>query len=286
MTLPNLSDAQTLAAPFPPLLAEAQQLAATVAFGDHGRGRPGTGDAFWQYRPAQAGDSQRQIDWRRSARADEAFVREAEVEIAQTVLFWCDPSASMGFASNGQSKAYRAQLLTFAAAHLLLRGGERVGATGGGLRTRAGMGQLDRLHAFLAESQGADYGQPDTSDMIPQSRAVFVSDFLGPLDPVEQALAQASARGVTGAMVMILDPQELTFPFKGRSIFESMGGSIRYETQQAGDLKADYQKAIETRIKTLHDYARTAGWGFNLHTTNTSAQSGLMWLYQTLQGVR
>ncbi|MEO0357557.1 MAG: DUF58 domain-containing protein [Pseudomonadota bacterium] len=284
MSQRTLSDAQTLAAPFPALLADAQQLATTVIFGEHGRRKPGFGDAFWQFRPAQSGDGFKEIDWRKSARSDDAFVREAEAEIAQTVLFWCDPSASMGFSSSGETKAYRAQLLTLALAHVLLRGGERVGVTGGGLAARAGTTQLDRLHLFLsAPATQKDYGAPDTSSMLPRSQSVFLSDFLGPLDGVTRALSQAADRGVGGAICMILDPQEVDFPFKGRSIFQSMAGSLRYETQEAADLRTDYAQALEDRIATMRNLAKGAGWAFHLHRVDQSAQAALLWLYQALQ---
>ena len=50
----------------------------------------GLGDDFWQYRPAQAGDSRRMIDHRRSAMGDVQFVREREWQIAQSVMLWVD----------------------------------------------------------------------------------------------------------------------------------------------------------------------------------------------------
>ena len=42
--------AETLAAGYPGLLAEAERVAAVVAQGVHGRRRPGQGETFWQYR--------------------------------------------------------------------------------------------------------------------------------------------------------------------------------------------------------------------------------------------
>ena len=61
-------DGETLAATLPPLLADAEHLASTMLLGEHGRRRSGTGEEFWQYRPAMASDEARLIDWRRSAR--------------------------------------------------------------------------------------------------------------------------------------------------------------------------------------------------------------------------
>ena len=77
--------AEALGQTLPPLLAEAEMLAATVMLGEHGRRRAGLGDEFWQYRPAHQGDSARMIDWRRSARSDAHFVREREWQAAQSV---------------------------------------------------------------------------------------------------------------------------------------------------------------------------------------------------------
>ena len=51
------SRSEVVAASLPPLMADAQHLAATVLLGVHGRKRAGTGDEFWQYRPAEQGDS-------------------------------------------------------------------------------------------------------------------------------------------------------------------------------------------------------------------------------------
>src|SRR5690606_24154562 len=75
------AQAEALAAPLPVLLAEAEHLASTVLLGDHGRRRAGQGDTFWQYRPAMPGDEMRNIDWRRSGRADAAFIQDKEWQI-------------------------------------------------------------------------------------------------------------------------------------------------------------------------------------------------------------
>ncbi len=68
----------------PPLLVEAERLAATVILGDHGRKRAGPGESFWQYRPYSFGDSTQRIDWHKSARSDRIYIRENEWEAANT----------------------------------------------------------------------------------------------------------------------------------------------------------------------------------------------------------
>ena len=92
--------ALSLAQRLPQLVLEARRAAATLTHGIHGRRRAGIGETFWQFRPFVAGEAAQRIDWRRSGRDDRLYVREREWETAQTVWFWIDRSASMGYASD------------------------------------------------------------------------------------------------------------------------------------------------------------------------------------------
>lgn len=277
--------AETLGQSLPPLLAAAEHLSATVILGEHGRRRAGMGDEFWQYRPAHAGDSARMIDWRRSARADTHSVREREWQAAQSVTLWVDTARSMAFTGDKARppKADRARLLALALAMLLLRGGERVGLAGDAAPPRSGRGQVDRLALALADDGAADYGAPVASGMVAHGRTVFLSDFLGDLTGVEQAMARASDKGVRGALVQVLDPAEESFPFDGRTIFESMGGTLRHETLRAGDLKARYLARLAERKDRLAALGRASGWHYLTHHTGESAQAALLWLYRAME---
>lgn len=281
------SRAETLGQSLPALLAEAEHLAATLMLGEHGRRRAGQGDEFWQYRPAHQGDAARSIDWRRSARSDAHFVREREWQAAQSVSLWVDGSRAMGFsgAKDRAPKLDRARLLALALAVLLLRGGERVGISG--LPPRPGRAQIMALMDALARDLDADdYGSPQVTGMVPHGRAVFLSDLLGDIEPVETALMAAADRGVKGVLVQVLDPAEEDFPFDGRTIFESMGGSLRHETLKAGDLRGRYLDRLAARKARLADLARAVGWHFHTHHTGEPAQSALLWAYGALEGGR
>lgn len=279
------SEAETLSGALPPLLAEAEQLAATILLGDHGRRRAGTGDTFWQYRPAQATDEARSIDWRRSARSDANFVQDKEWQIAQSILLWVDQSAAMSFTSDKTlpSKGHRARIIALATAVLLIRGGERVGLTGLRLPPKRGEPQLQQMAALLSEDSPQDYGAPEAQGMLPHSRALFISDFLGDLQPTKEALLKAADRGVRGALLQILDPQEEAFPFDGRTIFQSMTGGLEHETLKAGDLKSRYLDRLAQRKDELHRLARMTGWQVQTHHTDTAPNTALLWLYGALE---
>ncbi|MDX8351591.1 DUF58 domain-containing protein [Cognatiyoonia sp. IB215182] len=278
------SQAETLAAPLPALLAEAEHLASTVLLGDHGRRRAGTGDTFWQYRPAQPHDEARSIDWRRSARSDSNFVQDKEWQIAQSIILWVDQAASMSFASdNHPTKGTRARTLALALAILLIRGGERVGLTGVRLPPRRGEVQIMRMAELLSEDHQTDYGAPEAQGMLAHSRALFVSDFLGDIGPVEDALLRAADRDVRGTLLQVLDPQEEAFPFDGRTIFQSMTGALQHETLKAGDLKQRYLDRLAERKDRLAHLARITGWQFSTHHTGESATNALLWLYGAME---
>ena len=276
--------AEALGQSLPALLAQAEHLAATVMLGEHGRRRAGMGDEFWQYRPAGVGDPVRMIDWRRSARSDQHFVREREWQAAQSVTLWVDGAKSMSFSGDRDRapKAERARLLALALAVLLLRAGERVGIR---QTPRAGRAQLMRLAQDMVED-AADYGVPDVGGIVAHGRALFVSDFLGDIAGVEAALARASDRGVRGALLQVLDPAEEAFPFDGRTIFESMGGGVRHETQRAGDLRARYLARLAERKDRLAGLARAVGWHYGCFHTGEAAQPALLWAYRALEGGR
>ena len=283
-TLRERSEAE--ASRLPPLLARADTLAGTVLLGDHGRRRAGLGDDFWQYRPARAGDSKRLIDHRRSARGDMQYVREREWQIAQSVMLWVDQGASMRFASHADlpTKIDRARLLAMATAILLVRGGERVGLTGTTLPPRRGNAQILRLAEAFGVKDTQEYAPPEHRAMIPHSRAVFVSDFLGDMNEVTLALTKAADRGVRGVLLQVLDPEEELFSYRGRTIFQSVGGGLAHETLKAGELRDRYLERLAARRDELTSLTRATGWQLGLHHTGDSAQSALLWLYRALDG--
>ena len=278
--------AQQEADPLPALLAQASHLANTVLLGEHGRRRAGIGDSFWQYRPAQPSDGVRAIDWRRSARSDDTYVQDKEWQIAQSVQLWVDTSASMSFRSSQAlpTKADRARTLGLATAIVLEKGGERIGTTDSGLRPRRGRQQIEKLATALCNDDTSDFGAPDGQGLLSHARAVFISDFLGDIDTLGATLSKAADRGVRGILLQTLDPQEEAFPFRGRTVFESMGGGTQHDTLKADGLRSRYLYRLAQRKDMLTSLARTTGWHFKTHHTDQPAASALLWLHQTLGG--
>jgi uncharacterized protein (DUF58 family) len=199
-------------------------------------------------------------------------------------MLWVDQGASMRFASSGDlpTKIDRARVLGLAMAILLVRAGERIGLTGTDLPPRRGQNQILRLAEALSEDVDDDYSPPEHRAMIPHASAIFLSDFLGDLAEVRLALSKAADRGVRGVMFQILDPSEEAFPFHGRTVFESMKGTLRHETLKASDLREAYLARLAERKSELAALCGKAGWHFETHHTDTSAQAGLLWLHRAM----
>src|SRR5438045_8767798 len=77
-----------LSATMPRLILEARRVAATVIHGLHGRRRAGPGENFWQFRRFVSGEPSARVDWRRSARDDNLYVRGRAGEAAHKVGGW------------------------------------------------------------------------------------------------------------------------------------------------------------------------------------------------------
>lgn len=263
-------DALALAGDLPGVLLDAQRLAASAP-GFHGRRRAGQGEAFWQYRDHRAEDGARLVDWRRSARGDRYYVREREREAAQTAWFWIDAEAGFNWSSDARrpAKLYRARTLALALAILLSRGGERVGALGH--PSRAGARAVDRLAIDLA--------QPARNAAAPaRSTIVFMSDFYAPADEWRTRLTVAAGAGASGALVMIADPAEEDFPFRGRTLFQEPGSRREALLGRPESVRDAYAERLETQRRTIRRLGAEFGFPALLHRTDHGAAPTLAML--------
>jgi len=273
-------EADGLSAGLPPLMVQADHLAASVSLGVHGRRRAGIGESFWQFRRYASPDSSSAIDWRQSAKSQHIFVREREWEAAQTVWFWRDASANMSFKSGAVSKRARADLLLMALASLLVRGGERVGFMGMEGAPAASRLALTRMgRAMFGKGQGS------LPPQIPFSRGnqlVWFSDFLeeGAFD----AMKRLSHLGVEGHLVRIVDPAEEDFPYAGRTRFESPLGEGEEIFGRAERIRTSYRARFTAHGERVLQAATKLGWTCTIHRTDHAPQASLIALHAAIGG--
>jgi uncharacterized protein (DUF58 family) len=282
LTLADRAAAQSRA--LPPLLVEAERIAATVILGEHGRKRAGPGESFWQYRPYSFGDSTQRIDWHKSARSDRVFIRENEWEAANTLWVWSSPSVSMTFRSHlaQVSKRERAQLLMMAVAALAIRGGERVSALGSPYVPDHTRSQLLKVADWFLRAEGTDL--PAFTRMPRFSGAVLAGDFFDTPDEIARALTPVAAAGVKGHLVQVVDPAEETLPYAGRVEFHEMAGPLKFLSSRAETLREAYVQRLAEHRDALRELCRRIGWSFIIHRTDEPPLRTLLTLHALISG--
>ncbi len=276
--------AEQAAAALPPLMVAAERVATTVAQGIHGRRRVGQGEAFWQFRRYEFGDSAQRVDWRQSAKSDPLYVRETEWEAAQTVWLWADHSPSMSFASAGEtsSKGERSSLLALALATLLVRGGERVALLDQEMAPATGTVALHRLATLLTRPRENAPSLPPYRPLPRYGQVVLIGDFLSPLPEIDRALRQFGATGVAGHVVQVLDPAERDFPFLGRIRFDGFEGEGDVLVRRSQSLRDDYRRALDAHVSELATIVQSVGWSMSRHFTDSTPEAALLALYAAM----
>ncbi|XBQ15081.1 MAG: DUF58 domain-containing protein [Oceanicaulis sp.] len=277
-------EGERAASRFPALLAESETIAASVAHGVHGRRRPGSGETFWEYRRHRPEDGARGVDWRRSARGDQLFVRETEHEAANAVFLWRDGEAGMRTGSSGVPlKRDRAAVCLIALASLLHRGGERMAALGETGRARGGRTGLELTARALADGPGAS-ASVEAPDLPRHARVVLASDFLDPPETWEARLKALSAAGARGVMLRVIDPAEEDFPFEGRTRFRFDLAGEPLLFGRAQDARTAYHRLWAEHGERLADLSRRSGFVMVTHRTDRPAASAVLALHQAVSG--
>lgn len=277
--------AEALASRLPPLLLEAEQVARSILVGSHGLRRAGLGDDFWQYRPYLPGDAAGLIDWRRSARSQNLFVREKEFMAPQTVWLWLDTSPSMIFQSTKRQplKVRRAALLLLATASLLARAGERFTVLASGIPPTSGRAGLYRVTEVIADTTRVTPSLPPFYILPRGAMVIFFGDFLQPIKEIRDIIRQYAATRIKGHLVQVLDPAEWELPYHGRMIFESLeSGDSPAEIKRVDDIRPLYRRKIQAQCRATAALCQAAGWSYSLHRTQQPAEQALFDIYRQL----
>jgi uncharacterized protein (DUF58 family) len=280
----TLARARSRATLIPDLLVEASRIANNVFSGWHGRRKRGIGENFWQFRHYIGGEPVSTIDWRRSARDDQLYIRDREWQAAHTVWLWVDESPSMLYKSEiaQVSKQSRALVLAFAMTELLARSGERIGWLGL-TKPIVSRNAAEKLASFLVNSQ-PQTKIPDISDLRRFADVILFSDFLDPVEKTVEKITQIARFGIRGHLVQIIDPAEQSFPYGGRVEFDDPETGLRITTGNAQNISAEYKNLFNARIQKLRSQTIKLGWSHTIHQTDSLASQALVALHTNLTG--
>ncbi|MEM1401441.1 MAG: DUF58 domain-containing protein [Pseudomonadota bacterium] len=279
------NQAGALAERFNGLTVAALRVAATVAQGTHGRRQAGIGNAFWQFRDYQPGDSVTSIDWRQTAKRSKAFVRETEWEAAQTIWLWRDGSAGMDYRSSGATatKRERAEIILLAMASLLANGGEQIGLLGIDRRGRPNERDVSALAERLDLGTNTQERLPRIQGRLsPHAEVILISDFFGPFDELKAVLDELQGRRLRCHLVQVLDPSEFDLPFDGRIRFTGFYDEGELLIPKVATIRDDYKHRLAALRDSLRERARRSGWTYLEHRTDHAPHTAVMSLYQAL----
>ncbi|HUU68249.1 MAG TPA: DUF58 domain-containing protein [Planctomycetota bacterium] len=218
---------------------------------------------FVDYREYSPGDEPRTIDWKVLARTEKYFVKRFEMESNMNVVSLLDVSASMGYRSPDRSRLTKLEYGSFLAASLSY------------LVTRQqdspGLVTFDReIRDFVPPKQGRRHfytlltkleslqsgGETDLSRVLQgvaqrlrrRGIVVLVTDAYGEPGPVIDGIRHLRVRGHDVIVFQVLDPDELTFPFKALTSFRDMETHSQVMTdplRQRSDYLARLRKFLD-----------------------------------------
>jgi uncharacterized protein (DUF58 family) len=190
---------------------------------------------FAEYRQYLPGDDLSTLDWKVYARSDRHYVKKFEEETNLECHLLLDVSASMAYrGAAAMSKLEYGSVLAASLAFLMNRQRDATGLIAFDdrmvFRLPAGA-RPGHLHALLLALERLQPGKRSNvgrplhqlaEALLKRSLVVLISDLLDDPEPVIKGLRHLKFRGTDVVVFQLLDPDELTFPFRGASRFKDL----------------------------------------------------------------
>ncbi|HEX2455859.1 MAG TPA: DUF58 domain-containing protein [Vicinamibacterales bacterium] len=211
---------------------------------------------FAEYRQYLPGDDLSTLDWKVFARSDRHYVKKFEEETNLECHLLLDISASMAYRGAApMSKMEYASVLAASLAFLMNRQRDATGLIAFDekivfrLPAAARPGHLHALLLALEQmkaGQRSDVGRPLhqlAEALLKRSLVVILSDLLHDPEAIVKGLRHLKFRGTDVIVFQVLDPHELTFPFRGASRFRDVE-SAEEVTAEPSHIRAGYLREL------------------------------------------
>ncbi len=280
----------------------ARMIAEGVTSGMHRSPYQGPAVEFAEHRGYVPGDDLRHLDWKVFARTDRLTIKRFRQETTLDVLILVDASGSMSYGSlevkqgwggttaSGSRRRWtkfdHAVATAAALAYLCLQQRDRVGlatfATGIGasLRRSSSRDQWRSIVKVLAgEPLGGVADLPTSLEFALAQNpgrllVAVVSDLLGPVEPLRQALAICRHRHLDVMLLQTLDRQELRFSLDESAPFVGLEGEPAIEADPRA-IRRDYLSALRDHLEAVHHAARSFGFDHLVMDTHDSVGPAL-----------
>ena len=241
---------------------------------------------FQQHRPYRAGDDLKYLDWKILARTDRLYSRQFRETTSMSAMIVLDTSASMAFPEAALSKFRYAQIIAASLAYLIVAQGDAVGLMTMGkgalgyIPARAGRPHLRSLIARIDRLAPAGQWQPEVviargAELLKRRGVmVVISDFYDAEDETRRELRRVARRGHDVAMLQVMSPEEMTFPFSGGLELEDAESGER-RLVDAGTLQKDYRAAVAEFLERCRTLAHRDGVDYALMSTGVPPERAL-----------
>ena len=265
----------------------ARDTASGVMAGMHRSLRRGASIEFSEHKLYTPGDDIRHIDWHAFAKTDRFHVKQFEDETNLRIELLVDHSGSMGFQTDVPfSKLQYAKTLSAAITYLALRQGDATGlvtfekSVTNELPPRSHSSHLFEILSRLAQTKPAkETGISNCIQRFAQTRrkrtiAILITDLLDPNPEIPTLFRQLVACRHEVALLHLLDPAEIDFPYENPSQFHSMEDD-RQLFIHPRILKNAYQKEMQLFLQNTRQMLTAAGVDYHLIRTDTAPKDAL-----------
>ncbi|MEY5025038.1 MAG: hypothetical protein RLZZ244_566 [Verrucomicrobiota bacterium] len=253
----------------------------------HSRMKGGSSE-FAQHRAYTPGDELRHLDWRVAARADRYYVREFHAESVLPTVFVLDTSGSMRFGQSTRSKFSHARAAAACLARLLLSQRDPVGLStlpdSRGLRLlppRMAPNHFAELVAALGmlRAEGATLLREHLESLLPHLRRkslllVFSDGFEDPRT-LSETLRRVRAAGHEFVFFHVLTPEELGFPYRDSTRFESLEVKGQHLDMEPLDFAETYLERMRVFVESLRRGCMHAGGDYEPLPTHQALGASL-----------
>ncbi len=248
------------------LALEFDQLSRTLPVqGPHKQRKKGDGMEMFSIDPFKEGDSLRRVSRRYTEkdRQGRTMVVHNEAEVRHYYYMWQDNSPSMDYKSDKATHSPRelaGALITGLSSHLGTTHG-KIGLLETGQWTQGRNSGVWMAARLVDDEHPHDVPQIQKR-LARDSSALLFSDCMWDLDqdnpPIITELDHLYSQGVSGWLVMVLDPASIDFESKGHKLFEGMEGETSFERDNIS--AQDYQRILLDHVQKLRDIAAERGF--------------------------
>jgi uncharacterized protein (DUF58 family) len=222
---------------------------------------------FAQHRQYVPGDDIKRIDWRVYAKADRYYIKQYEVTTNLKAHLVIDVSGSMRYKGDDDalSKFRYAQFVTTCLAYLVLHQQDSVGLVTFDNKVREFIPARSASPHLFTIARALDATQPggesgisgilhDVAERLGHRQmVVLISDLFDDAEKLIEAFHHLRHKRHEVIILQIMAEDELTFPFRKFSLFESLESVSQKIRLDPASVRATYLENVARHIKAIRD---------------------------------